>query len=122
MTPDQIERLLLAVERIADSLDRLASPPDPGKPRHVKPLACFKTFNWRNINASVVRSDQYGAAVVECGGQLYYRRSKPDFGEDIWFSYSLGAGDDGRPQYSVLIKFTSPPKVKSLAQDLVDAL
>jgi hypothetical protein len=38
------------------------------------------------------------------------------------FSRSLGKGEDGRSQYDVLIKFIAPPKVRSLSQDLVDAL
>jgi hypothetical protein len=46
----------------------------------------------------------------------------PDFGDDVWFSRSLGKGEDGRSQYDVLIKFIAPPKVRSLSQDLVDAL
>ena len=108
------------VGRMADALERLSAP-DQSRPKHVKPLSDYAEFNWDTIGASIIKSDRYGAAVIECGGQLYYRRSKSDFGEDVWYSYGLGADEQGKKRYATLIKFTQPPKIKGLSQDLVDA-
>jgi hypothetical protein len=128
MNPQQTElwleiqhRQMLALESIAASLQTMAGVQQKGA-RHTRQLAQFKTFDWSSINAVVDKSDRYGAAVVICGGQIYTRKSKPDFGEDIWFSRSLGKGEDGRSQYDVLIKFAAPQKVRSLSQDVIDAL
>jgi hypothetical protein len=110
---------MLALESIADSLRVLAGANQKGA-RHTRPLAQFKTFDWSTIGAAVDKSDRYGTAVVTCNGQIYTRKSKPEFGDDVWFSRSLGKGEDGRSQYDVLIKFLAPPKVRSLSQDLVD--
>ena len=128
MTPEQTDlwleiehRKMLALESIAASLQTMAGAQQKGA-RHTRPITQFKTFDWSSINAMVDKSDRYGAAVVHCGGHIYTRKSKPDFGDDVWFSRSLGKGEDGRSQYDVLIKFIAPPKVRSLSQDLVDAL
>ena len=128
MTPEQTDlwleiqhRQMLALESIAASLQTMAGAQQKGA-RHTRPIAQFKTFDWSTINAAVDKSDRYGAAVVTCGGQIYTRKSKPEFGDDVWFSRSLGKGEDGRSQYDVLIKFAAPQKVRSLSQDLVDSL
>jgi hypothetical protein len=128
MTPDKTElwleiqhRQMIALESIAASLQTMAGAQQKGA-RHTRPIAQFKGFDWSSINATVDKSDRYGAAVVHCNGHIYTRKSKPDFGDDVWFSRSLGKGEDGRSQYDVLIKFIAPPKVRSLSQDLVDAL
>jgi hypothetical protein len=114
-------RKMLALESIASSLQSMAGAQQKGA-RHTRPIEQFKTFNWSTINAMVDKSDRYGAAVVHCNGHIYTRKSKPEFGDDVWFSRSLGKSEDGRSQYDVLIKFIAPPKVRSLSQDLVDAL
>lgn len=128
MTPQQTEiwieiqhRQMLALESIADSLRVMAGASQKGA-RHTRPLTQFKTFDWSTIGATVEKSDRHGAAVVICNGQIYTRKSKPDFGEDVWFSRSLGKGEDGRSQYDVLIKFAAPQKVRSLSQDVLDAI
>lgn len=128
MTPQQTElwleiqhRQMLALESIADSLRVMAGASQKGA-KHTRPLAQFKTFDWSSIGATVDKSDRYGAAVVHSNGQIYTRKSKPDFGEDIWFSRSLGKGEDGRSRYDVLIKFVAPQKVRSLSQDVLDAI
>ena len=120
MTPEQVDQLLSHVGRMADALERLSAP-DQSRPKHVKPLSDYAEFNWDTIGASIIKSDRCGAAVIEHGGQLYYRRSKSDFGEDVWYSYGLGADEQGKKRYATLIKFTQPPKIKGLSQDLVDA-
>lgn len=128
MTNDQTQlwleiqhRQMLALESIADSLRVIAGANQKGA-RHTRPLAQFKTFDWSSIGATVDKSDRSGAAVVVFDGQIYTRKSKPEFGEDIWFSRSLGKGEDGRSQYDVLIKFAAPQKVRSLSQDVLDAI
>lgn len=128
MTPEQTDfclkiehRKMLALESIAASLQTLASAQQKGA-QHTRLISQFKTFDWSSIKATIDKSDQYGAAVVECGRHIYTRRSKLDFGDDIWFSRSLGKGEDGRSQYDVLIKFLAPPKVRSLPQELVDGI
>jgi hypothetical protein len=120
MDNEQAERLILALERIADALDRQSF--DPTRPRFTKPISEFSGFNWDSIGASIIKSDRYGAAVVERDGQYYYRRSKSDFGEDVWFSHSVGKDEAGKSRYLTLIKFTAPRKVKSLPEELLEAI
>jgi len=118
---DNQRRQTLALESIAECLRVIAGSQQKG-PRYTRPLDKFKNFDWSTIAATVTKHDYQGAAVVSCNGQMYTRKSRPDFGDDVWFSRSLGKGPDGKSEYDVLIKFAAPPKVKSLSQDVVEAL
>ncbi len=132
MTPDQINlwleiqnRQMQALERIANAVEQLL--PSTTAPNYQKSLEEFSTFDWSSINATVERSDQYGAGVVSWRGQLYTRRS-PDnkFGEAIWFSRCIGKDENGENQYERLITFKPlskkeveplPEKVQRLMRD-----
>lgn len=109
------------LERIAESLEKMSGT-DLTRPKYVKPIAEFPNFDWSSIGAIITQSDRYGAAVVSWRGQMYVRRSKADFGEDVWFSRGVGKDETGRNTYETLIKFTSPPKARSLPQDIMDAV
>ena len=109
------------LERIAESLEKMSGA-DATRPKYVKPIADFPNFDWSSIGAVVTQSDRYGAAVVSWRGQMYVRRSKADFGEDVWFSRGIGKDESGRNTYETLIKFTSPPKARSLPQDIMDVV
>lgn len=109
------------LERIAESLEKMSGV-DLTRPKYVKPIADFPNFDWSSIGAIITQSDRYGAAVVSWRGQMYVRRSKADFGEDVWFSRGVGKDETGRNTYETLIKFTSPPKARSLPQDIMDAV
>lgn len=119
MDNEQAERLITALERIADALDRQSI--DPTRPRYVKPIDQFPGFNWDTIGASIIKSDSQGAAIVECNGALYYRRSKSDFGDDVWFSHAIGNDDNGKTKYATLIKFAGKRRVKSLPEEILEA-
>jgi hypothetical protein len=110
MTPEQTElwleiqhRQMLALERIADTLDSLAPKSAPDIKR---PIEEFKNFDWSSIGARVDKSDSYGAAVVSWKGQIYTRRSPQNkFGVAIWFSRCVGKEEDGANKYERLITF-----------------
>jgi hypothetical protein len=119
MNTEQIDQWLFlqaqqvaALERIADALDRLA-PANTAAPNYQRPLEQFANFDWSSINASVERSDQYGAAIVNWRGQQYVRRSPSNkFGEAIWFSRCVGKDEQGENRYERLITFKPVSKVE----------
>jgi hypothetical protein len=121
MTPDQYNlwleiqhRQITALERIAEALDRLA--PNTA-PNYQRSLEDFRAFNWESINATIERSDQYGAAIVNWRGYQFVRRSPSNkFGEAIWFSRCIGRDDAGENKYERLITF------KPVSKAQVDAL
>jgi DdrB-like protein len=123
MTPDQINlwleiqnRQMQALERIAETLDRLA--PNTA-PNYQRPLEEFKNFNWATINANVERSDQYGAAIVSwCGYQFVRRSPSNKFGAAVWFSRCTGKDEKGENLYERLITFkpTSQKEVEPIPE------
>jgi hypothetical protein len=107
MTNDQTERIANALERIADALEKMSSDPDSaGRPKYQRPLSEFPTFDWGSIGAEVLKSDQYGAAIVSRRGKEYYRRSHDTYGADVWFARGNGKRQDGKTNYDWLIKFS----------------
>lgn len=118
MTPQQVEllleiqhRQLQALERLADTFERLASQ-NIQAPNYEHPLEEFTNFDWSSIGATVERSDRYGAAIVNWRGFQFVRRSPSNkFGEIIFFSRSVGKDDDGNNKYERLISFRPISKV-----------
>lgn len=110
MTPQQTElwleiqhRQMVALERIADTLDSLAPKSAPDIKR---PIEEFKTFDWSSIGARVDKSDDYGPAVVSWRGQPYTRRSPVNKYEPcLWYSRCIGKNEDGSNLYERLITF-----------------
>lgn len=121
MTPDQYNlwleiqhRQINALERIAEALDRLA--PNTA-PNYQRSLEEFRSFAWESISATIERSDQYGAAIVNWRGYQFVRRSPSNkFGEAIWFSRCIGRDDAGENKYERLITF------KPISKAQVDAI
>lgn len=119
MTPEQINRLLeiqnrqmLALERLADAVERLA-PTTAVAPNYQRPLESFATFDWSSIDATVERSDQYGAAIVSWRQFQFMRRSPSNkFGEIIFFSRCVGKDESGENKYERLISFKPVSKVE----------
>lgn len=91
------------------------------------PIARFVYFDWHSIGASVLESDCHGPTLVSWAGRVYQRRSPSNkFGEAIWFSRSVGKGEDGSTQYERLITFKSinysvDPVPEKVARHLVTA-
>ncbi len=118
MTPEQIAllldmqtRQLLALERLADAVERLA-PTAIAAPNYSRSLESFATFDWHSIKATVERSDQHGAAIVSWNGALFVRRSPANkFGEAIWFSRCTGKDENGENKYEKLITFKPTSKI-----------
>jgi hypothetical protein len=110
MTPEQTNiwleiqnRQMQALERIASTLEQLAP---KTAPNYQKPLEEFRSFDWASINASVERSDQYGAAIVNWKGYQFVRRSPSNkFGEAIWFSRCVGKDEADKNKYERLVTF-----------------
>lgn len=104
---------MLALERIADTLERL-TPTSTVAPNYQRPLEGFADFDWSDIGVEVVRSDQYGAAIVSWRGQQFIRRSPSNqkFGDALWFSRCVGRGDDGENKYERLITFKPVARIE----------
>ncbi|MHC5762616.1 single-stranded DNA-binding protein [Nostoc sp.] len=128
MTPEETHtwlqiqhRQMLALEKMAANLERMAIALDRLSPRTAPnyqfPLEQFKNFDWSAIGATVEKSDQYGAAIVSWGGQQFTRRSPTNkFDPAIWFSRCTGKAEDGSNAYERLITF------KPLSKTEVDPL
>ena len=118
MTPEQVNlwleiqhRQMVASLRIADMVERLA-PATTAAPNYQRPLENFLTFDWESIGATVERSEQYGAAIVNWRGMQFVRRSSSNkFGEAIWFSRCTGKDELGENKYERLITFKPLAKV-----------
>jgi hypothetical protein len=119
MTPEQTNlwleiqhRQMLALERIADTLERIA-PTSTKAPNYQYPLESFTTFDWTSIGATIVQNDQYGAAIVSWRGQQFVRRSPSNkFDPAIWFSRCVGKDDSGENRYERLVTFKPLSKVE----------
>ena len=118
MTPDQKElwldiqfRQMQALERIANALERISP---QTAPNYQYPLESFKSFDWNSIQAKVIKSDQYGAAVVRWNGKQYIRRSPSNkYNPAVWFSRCTGKSDDGNNLYERLITFKPLSKAEA---------
>ena len=107
-----MERIAIASERTVEALDQMVSS-NTDAPSYQRPLETFASFNWESINATVERSDQYGAAIVSWRGLQFVRRSPSNkFGEAIWFSRCTGKGEDGENKYERLITFKAVSRVE----------
>ena len=96
-------------------------------PNLLYPLERFAGFDWQSIGATVLESDRHGATLVSWAGRIYSRRSPSNkFGDAIWFSRSLGKGEDGSPNYErlitfKLIRYEVDPVPEKVARHLVNA-
>lgn len=119
MTPDQWQKFLelqyrqtLAIEQLVETVQQLM-PTTAAAPNHQYALENFKDFDWTTINATVERSDQYGAGIVTWRGQQFVRRAPSNkFGEAIWFSRCTGKSETGENVYERLITFRPLSRVE----------
>ena len=105
--PEFQTNLVTHLNRIANALEILAIAQVPA-PNYKRGLAEYKKFNWGTINATVLNSDQYGAAKVEWNGRIFTRRNSVDKkkGSAIWFSTVLsGNVAEGNLKWGRLISF-----------------
>jgi len=106
--------------RIAKALEQIAQAMLPENPCYRRPLAFYADFDFSEIGAEVLRSDQVGATYIQWGGHIWKRRaSTGKFGEAIWFSRATGKGDDGGTDYACLIKFQNMGDVEPVPPGLV---
>lgn len=99
---------------ISQQLERLIAQTAPVGPDYRVPLAGFKNFDWTNIGAEVVASDQYGVSAVTWNGYLFKRRSGDGkYGQAIWFSRAVGKSSEGETDYVRLISFKGNGKVEA---------
>ena len=117
----EIERHLARIEkhlhRIADALDA-----DRPAPNYHRPLAAYTGFNWTNIGASILESDDNGASRVIWRQHIYTRRSNAKYGPGVWFSRGAGRDEDGNVQYARLITFSLKGAVEELPGKVLQAL
>lgn len=92
-------------------------------PNYTRALAEFPSFDWTSIGASIVQTDNYGAAIVRWGGRDYVRRSPSNkFGEAIWFSRSVGKDEMGNNTYERLITFKPQAEAEALPNRVLSRL
>lgn len=105
---DKLETLLATlvgeVHGMRAALEAMAIANSP-EPRMVKPLPEYTDFDWSAINALVVARDKSGPTIVEWGGFQWKRRSRDDYGADIFFTRPNGKLPDGKVRYVRLITF-----------------
>ena len=111
---------LNTLNRIADALEKLAQgdPNAPKPPKFIRSIKEFPDFDWPSINATIVKSDRSGAAIVQYEGKEYARKAKD---EDIWFNRKIGQRETNgqtKPTYEVLIRFGRSARVKSIPDDI----
>lgn len=103
------ERIIELLASIAGSLAEIARNTErerPEEPNLQRPIEQFRGFDWGGIEATVVKADEWGAAIVEWNGRLWTRRSPENkFGEAIWFSRAAGKDAEGKNLYLRLITF-----------------
>lgn len=93
------------------------------EPRMVKPLSEYEGFDWSVINATVVARDKDGPSLVEWGGFQWKRRSRDDYGKDIFFTRPNGKLPDGKVRYIRLITFKGDMgKVKPVPEATREAM
>jgi len=125
MTEDQFQILMEAITIQTRLLERLVAGVESRSPvpSYMRPLAEFDGFDWGEIDATVVQTDDDGVAVIGWRGQWYTRRSPANkYDAAIWFSRAVGKEDDGTTRYERLITFKEtaeperlPVKVKRAA-------
>lgn len=94
------ERVAIALERIASALESQSTS------EIIKDLSAYPGFDWGSIGATIKQRDKHGAVAVEHGGKIYTRRNPANkFGIAIWYSRSVGKGEDGSVSYERLISF-----------------
>ncbi len=123
MTDQQLLATLVAeLHGIRAALEAMAIANSP-EPRMVKPLAEYQDFDWSVINALIVASDKTGPTIVEWGGFQWKRRSRDDYGADIFFTRPNGKGPDGKVRYIRLITFRGDMgKVKPVPEATREAM
>lgn len=85
-------------------------------PNWQRSLKAYRNFDWAQIGATVVQSDEHGATLVAWMGHIYTRRSGENkkYGAAVWFSRANGSTDDGETAYARLITFKALPKAEPL--------
>jgi len=123
MTDQQLMATLVAeLHGIRAALEAMAIANSP-EPRLVRPLADYADFDWSSINALAVAQDKTGTTIVEWGGFQWKRRSRDDYGADIFFTRPNGKGPDGKVRYIRLITFRGDMgKVKPVTEATREAM
>ena len=96
----EVRKLAIATE--AAEANKLA-------PNYRRKLTEYPSFDWASIDAEVVNTDGYGVQAVQWGGYEWTRKS-PDnaYGDDVFFSRSIGKDESGKHIRVRLIGFYSP--------------
>ncbi len=124
---DQVLHLLVShlkqTTRIADALESVARSLAPEAPNYQRQLAEFADFDWSNINAKVISTDDDGPTHVEWGEYTWQRRSPQNkFGQAIWFSRPNGKDADGQNKYVRLITFRQPSEAEPVPDKVSKAI
>lgn len=106
--------------RIAKALENIAQAMLPESPCYRRPLAFYADFDFAEIGAEVLKTDQVGAVYVRWGGHIWKRRvGTGKFGDAVWFSRANGKSEDGSNDYAVLVKFQNMGDVEAVPPSMV---
>lgn len=114
MNEELLKELLSTMKAIAST----------NPPNWRRPLSSYKNFNWEQIGAKTIRTDDDGVSDVLWCGHIYTRRSGSNakFGAAIWFSRATGKGDDDEAQYLKLITFKNTAPAEPLPDYVAKAI
>ena len=100
-----LERQIKGLAHLAKQLDRLIEYTAPVSPDYKASLSEFAGFNWAEIGAEVIQSDNQGPVAVRWNRQDFVRRAGDGkFGKAIWFSRCVGK-EGGENVYARLVTF-----------------
>lgn len=103
------------LQRISRQLDQLCKAGAPAAPNYRYPLRAYSRFDWAQLDAEVLQSDQHGATVVLANGYQWTRRNGGGkFGPAVWFSRADGVDDSGAARYLRLVTFKDSAEPEAL--------
>lgn len=123
MNDERILELLASIAASLAEISRNTQRELPEEPNLQRPIEAYLNFDWPSIEATVVKSDEFGPAIVEWGGRLWTRRAPENkFGEAIWFSRSAGRDETGANHYLRLISFKRVSDAEPISRSAERAL
>jgi len=125
MTDEQFQLMMDMLAQQTALLGRLVASVEARSPTpsYVRALTEFAEFDWSEIDATVIQTDDDGIATISWRGHRYMRRSPSNkFDPAIWFSRAIGKDDDGSNRYERLITFKELGEPEPLPNKVKKAL
>lgn len=102
----RFDALLAVLAGIEKQLAVMAESNMTTNPAYQRRLEQYLDYDWSELDAIVLETDEDGVAAVEWRGLRYTRRSPQNkYGAAIWFSRAAGKDEDGTVHYDRLVTF-----------------